>query len=225
MPRIDQLPQARRQLLNELKSHGPCSMPELAEQMAVTREAVRQQLLQLQREGWVQEDSERAGVGRVGRPAVRFRLTPAGEHLFPKQYDALAVTVLDSISERLGPGALTEVLSAIAEAKVREWAPRLEALPLEERVRALEDLYQKADAFMEIDRDGDDFRLIERNCPYLNAALHRPALCSISVHVLSVLLGRRVVREQRFQDGHGRCVFRVRADEPFAADAPFAPEP
>ena len=58
------------------------------------------------------------------------------------------------------------------------------------------------------------YRVIERNCPYLNAAMKRPALCSVTVNSLTRLLGVRVDREERFQNGDGRCVFRVYADEP-----------
>ena len=42
----------------------------------------------------------------------------------------------------------------------------------------------------------------------------QPALCSLSIETLERLLGHPVVREERFQAGHGRCVFRVRLDKP-----------
>ena len=51
--------------------------------------------------------------------------------------------------------------------------------------------------------------LIERNCPFLDVANRRPALCSVTVNTLSRLLGRRVERVRTFQNGHGRCAFRI----------------
>lgn len=61
---------------------------------------------------------------------------------------------------------------------------------------------------------GDRLSLIEHNCPFFNVAKRRPVLCSVTVSMLTRLLGYRVVREERFQNGDGRCVFRVLLDQP-----------
>jgi predicted ArsR family transcriptional regulator len=55
---------------------------------------------------------------------------------------------------------------------------------------------------------------VENNCPFLNVAAQQPALCSVTVSTLTRLLGLQVTREERFQSGHGRCVFRVHTDKP-----------
>jgi predicted ArsR family transcriptional regulator len=67
--------------------------------------------------------------------------------------------------------------------------------------------------------------LIERNCPFLKVAQAHPAVCSVSVNTLERLLGFRVVREQRFQSRHGRCVFRLRLDQPRPRNEVFTLEP
>ena len=67
---------------------------------------------------------------------------------------------------------------------------------------------------MQIEQADDGYRLIERNCPFINTAMNRPSLCSISVNALSKLLGVRVVRDEKFQTGAGRCVFHIFANEP-----------
>jgi predicted ArsR family transcriptional regulator len=63
-------------------------------------------------------------------------------------------------------------------------------------------------------KDQKGYVLVERNCPFLNVAMRRPQLCAITVNTLTRLLGVRVIREERFQDGHRRCVFRVLEDQP-----------
>jgi predicted ArsR family transcriptional regulator len=207
MTTLNQLPETRRAVLTCLKERGHLSLADLAESLSLTREAVRQQLLQLELGGFVESEQEPAS-GKAGRPAALFRLSSAGEHLFPKRYDALAVALIDAVGE-LGPAAAKQVLSKVVEAQVAEWEPRLAGKSLAEKTEALRALYLEQDAFMDVKRDGDDWLLTERNCPYLEVARQRPALCSVSVNVLSRLLGAQVVREQRIQDGHGRCVFRV----------------
>ena len=49
--------------------------------------------------------------------------------------------------------------------------------------------------------------------------MRRPILCNVSINALTRLLGVRVNREQRFQNGDGRCVFHVHADQPIDAAA------
>ena len=189
----------------------------------MTGEAVRQQLLQLQREGWIEAKVTRSSErGRTGRPATSYSLTEAGDHLFPKLYDALNVSMMDAIAEELGPEGLKRVLEKITNDKAALIESNLASLPLAARVAALKDWYLKDDPHMAVQQVEGGYRLIERNCPYINTAMNRPSLCSISVNALTKVLGFRVAREEKFQNGDGRCVFRVYAEEPVdAATMPF----
>jgi predicted ArsR family transcriptional regulator len=185
---------------------------------------VRQQIAALLAEGWVARSDAAAASGRVGRPETGYRLTEAGEHLFPKRYDELASALVGAVAETLGPQALRKVLEALTDARVKTWASRLADVPLAGRVEALAGIYEEGDGFMDVRRVPGGWELVERNCPYLNVALERPALCSTTVSALSRLLGREVVRQERFQDGDGRCVFGGSARRP-PRTVGFAPEP
>ena len=198
-----------------LKEHGSATIAQLAPHLGLTGEAVRQQLLQLQREGWVAAMTEHGAVrGRTGRPAAVYRLTDAGEHLFPKHYDALAVAVIDAIADELGMDAAVRVLARVSNDRVAVVTPTVDGRPLEERLDVLRSWYVQDDPYMSVERDGDEYELVERNCPFYNTAMNRPALCSVTVNALEQLLGVRVHREEKFQNGDGRCVFRVHANEP-----------
>ena len=210
----------RQSILEALKREGPLAIAQLAERLAMSGEAVRQQLVQLQREGWIEALHDRAAGRHSGRPAARYRLTQAGDHVFPKHYDALTVAVLDAVSSELGPEALDRILASLTDAQARVWEQRLAGKSVRERVEALRGVYEGEDPFMEAEEVSGGFRLIEHNCPFLNVALERPALCSLTVSLLSRLLGFEVVREERFQSGDGRCSFRVLMDKPRAPDAP-----
>lgn len=186
--------------------------------LQLTGEAVRQQLLQLQRDGWIEARVDRASAGRTGRPATAYSLTAAGDHLFPKQYDALNVAMIDAISDELGPQAAERVLAHVANEKANVVGPMLRELTLDQRIDALKNWYLQDDPYMETEKTEDGYRLIERNCPFYNTAMRRPNLCSVSVHALTRVLGVRVFREEKFQDGDARCVFRVLANEPVDGD-------
>lgn len=211
MSTLDQLPETRRAVLLHLKEHRRATLAQIAQALGLTREGARQQLLQLELAAFVEADARTRG--KAGRPASVYRLTAAGDHLFPKRYDALAVSLIDAVSQ-LGPTVARDVLGRIVDAQVAAWEPRLKGKSDLEKAEALRALYFDADGFMDVRREGKDLLLVERNCPYLEVAQQRPALCGVSVNVLARLFGARVVREERFQAGHGRCVFRIRAGEP-----------
>jgi len=203
----------RNRLLGYLKQKGGATAAELARQLHITREGVRQQLQVLEREGWIAR-ARRARKAHVGRPAITYEITTAGDHLFPKRYDNLSLNLVDAVAEQLGEKALITLLTALTDQQVEHWRPRLAGKSLAERLKALKGIYFEDDNHTSVQHDSRGYMLVERNCPFLNVALKRPRLCSVTVSTLTRLLGVRVVREERFQDGDRRCVFRVLADEP-----------
>ncbi|WHX98227.1 methanogen output domain 1-containing protein [Neobacillus sp. DY30] len=213
----DHMSEPRRRIILFIKNHGSSSMSELASYLDISGEGVRQHLLHLEKEGWVTRYSENNGIGR---PVLHYRLTTAGEHLFEKNYDHLTIEVLDTLTNFLGEGALKHLLSAMIEQRIRLWEPKLEGLNTDERLNVLKDFYQKDDSFMEIENKNHVYSLIERNCPFHNVALQRPILCTVSVSVLTHLLGCSVKREKRLQNGDGCCVFKVLLDEPVSENTP-----
>jgi predicted ArsR family transcriptional regulator len=206
------LPASRRHILEFLKRQGEASASEVAEHLQMTREGARQQLQSLEEEGWIARGERPAES--AGRPSVIFRITPAGDDLFPKNYDVLSMTLVDAVATQLGQEALVKLLAAITEQQVQHWLPKLEGKTLPERIKALKGIYMEEDPHTSVRKDVRGYVLVERNCPFLNVAMKRPHLCSVTVSTLTRLLGVRVVREERFQDGDRRCVFRVLEDQP-----------
>ncbi|HUP49301.1 MAG TPA: helix-turn-helix domain-containing protein [Thermoanaerobaculia bacterium] len=208
---VDQLPGTRRDILRLLKLRGPATTAEIARAFGLTHEGARKHVLDLIREGWLSSDrgtgdDDRSARG-VGRPPVRYCLTTAGDHFFVKAYDNLLLSLL-RIAADDREHAL-ELLTRVTDERVERLRPRMAGKGLARRVQALQSIYLAGDAYTEVQRDGPDHLLIERNCPYLNAALAEPAICSTTVSTLRQVTGHEVVRERRFHDGDGRCVFRI----------------
>jgi predicted ArsR family transcriptional regulator len=225
-------PAAPSALLQALKRSGPSTIRELAAALDITYEAVRQQITELVRAGWVATSGAPAAADapdgapepKPGPASRRYRPSAAAEHLFPKHYEDLSLELVQQVLERFGGAGLVEILGRMTDARVARWAPLLEGLSLEQKLRALSSLYEDKDAYMQVEWQERAPALIERNCPFLGVAQKHPAICSVSINTLERLLGCKVVRERRFQAGHGRCVFRVRLDEPQPAGAAFTLE-
>lgn len=207
-------------LLEALKRLGPLGAGVLAEKLGLTREAVRLQIVSLEEAGYV-ERRVPDPTGRAGRPGAEWALTAKGEELFPKGYDSLAALLIEAVSREMGEEALARLLARITEMRMEPFAA-LRGQPLERKLAALKDVYAPRDPYTAVERRKGELRLVERSCPFLAVAREHPELCSTTVNLLSRVLGREVVREERFQDGDGRCVFRV-TDEP--APRGFALEP
>ena len=218
---VESISDVQQQILTFIKQQGETTNAAIANQLNVSYEAVRQQLRQLEAAQLVVARKKRPEGQRVGRPTRVYTLSPTGDHLFPKAYDELAVELIDTLAAALGTEALRQVLASLTDENVRQWAPHLQDKSLLERLEALKGIYLEDDAYMEVDKGetSGELRLVERNCPFLNVASRRPALCSVTVSTLSRLLGHTVTREKRFQDGDGRCVFRVQLNQQVDTDA------
>ncbi len=211
---VNQLSEPRRTILLAIKRDGAKAASELSVELDMSTEAIRQHLMVLERGGWIERCPDRSSSQGGGRPTLRYRLTTDGEHLFPKHYDALVVDLLDSVSKHLGTEALKRVLASMADERVREWEPRLRDLGLDKQLEALKDFYVKDDGYMDIEYQADGPALIERNCPFMNVVKERPMLCSVTVTALIRLLGARVARVKKFQNGDGCCVFQIYPNQP-----------
>ncbi|HKI99971.1 MAG TPA: winged helix-turn-helix transcriptional regulator [bacterium] len=204
----------KREIANQLNRENGLTLAVLAERLGISREAVRIQINEMIHDGWVARSTQLRRGGKAGRPATLYQLTPAGQHLFPKQYDKLAQLLLQVLFEVEGLDCEHQILSDLTEQRLAPWRERLAGLSLDEKLQALKELYAAGDRFTELERLDDGWRLVEFNCPFLNVALRYPSLCSTSVNLLTRLLGVRVVREERFQDGANRCTFRILPDQP-----------
>jgi predicted ArsR family transcriptional regulator len=222
---------AARGVAAAVKQRGPATTAELATDLGLSYETVRAHVAALADGGLL--ESVRSPPAGAGRPVARWRLTNDGEHLFPKQYGALASSLLDVLGGRSDSGtpagdastggALGSALAGLVEQKVASWLPALEGADLDQRLVELTGIYAPDDPYCTVEHDDRGPVIVERNCPYLDVARRHPALCGLTVNTLSRLLGRRVVREATFQGGDGRCVFRLTGEQ--VEGTAYVPEP
>jgi predicted ArsR family transcriptional regulator len=201
----------RRRILQFIKSRGRASIEDVAAHFRIGHEGARKQVLQMEAFGWLDRPAPAEPAGK-GRPKAAYAVSLAGEQIFPKAYDRLSIALFSALAEQGDAGVVKKVLASLADRQVAAWAPLLAGKSAKDKLKALRGLYQEDDPFMSVEERDGQLILVERNCPFLSVALAHPSLCSLSVMTLERLLGHPVVREERFQAGHGRCVFRVRTE-------------
>lgn len=211
---IDGYSGMKRDILHTLKKSGPSSITDLQESLHMTGEGLRKHLVQLLKDGVVDRESITSHDPLGGRPKQKYALTIAGENIFPKHYDQIAVELIDEVSDRFGQESLSDLLESMTNKRVTEWKERLAGMTLDEKVEQLKHFYFEKDDFMEVEKSEGAIYLIENNCPVLNIVSERPAVCSVTISTFEQLLGYEVKRIEKFQDGDRRCIFRVDLTKP-----------
>jgi len=198
----------RREILVELKRAQPLTARELAAKLAISLNAVRHHVKELEAEGLVAYDRRHHGVGA---PAFAYRLTARGEGLFPRRYEATLLQFLDHVVEREGRGAAVRVLEGHFDELTRRVRGEAAGLEPERRLevvaQALADEGYMAEAGGGADRVGT---LTAHNCAMQAVAERFPELCAAEVRFLEEALGAPVDRRSHILGGCSACEYHVR---------------
>lgn len=206
----------RQQILDYLRREGRATVKDLDAHLSLTSTGVRQHLTVLEREALVEAHEER---GRVGRPALVYRLTDKGDALYPKSYDELAKVLLEEVRDLVGAQALQTLLRRVATRFADPYRERLEGLPLRERVAEASRIIEERGCLSDFVRDGGDWLIRQYTCPFPKVAGENSCVCSLDVEFVRQLVGADARLTTSLLREDGACTFRIRPVSEPAADA------
>ncbi len=203
---------ARQRVLDRLKRRDGLSPADLAADLGLTAEAIRQHLAALEADGYVASDT-RPPSGR-GRPASVWRLTERARALFPDRHAELTVGLLDAMTRAVGPEGVHRIVEVRARDQVRQY---IGAMPppsasLKSRIEALAKVRSEEGYMAEVRQVGQgEYHLIEHHCPICEAATTCRSLCDSELEVFQRCLGRgvRIERIEHLLSEDRRCVYRI----------------
>ena len=198
----------RQEILDYLRRHSQASVRELGGHLHLTATGIRQHLTVLERDGLVESREER---GHVGRPALVYRLTPVGDALYPKKYDALANALIEEARGLLGPDALQKLMKRVAARFAEPYQVRVDGKAPFERAAEATRIIQERGALAEYAREGDDVLIRQRTCPFPGVATRNSAVCALEVEFVRRLVGADARLTTSLLRGDGACTYRVRA--------------
>lgn len=195
----------RESLMRELLHHKVegLTLDELGVRLGITRTAVQQHVTALERDGFV------TAIGRRstgGRPSRAYGLTEAGREVFPRQYDLLALGMLESVRKELGDEAVEGLLRRMADSMAAERVASLDVLSASERLEAVVEIMNQLGYDASMDPDGRG--ISAKNCVYHKLASKTRAVCRFDTRLLSNLLGEDVELTHCMADGERTCTFR-----------------
>jgi len=201
----------RQEILDYLRRRGQATVRDLGAHLALTPTGIRQHLTVLERDGMIEAHEER---GRVGRPALVYRLTSAGDGLFPKKYDALANALIDEARVLLGPEALQKLMKNVAARFAEPYMARLEGKSPNERTEEATKILQERGCMAEQTWDGEDLLIAQHACPFPNVATRNSAVCALDVEFVRRLVGADARLTTSLLRGDDACTYRVRTAKP-----------
>lgn len=203
-----QMPATRRRILTLLKEKGELTADELATLLGISAVAVRRHLTKLERDQLVAYEEIQRGMGR---PSYVYRLGEAADDFFPRRYEELATTMLDTVRDLYGTEAIDAIFGKRTKHIIQEYRRRINAASLEKRLEQLTKL-READGYMSSwePSEDDTFILREANCPIFHVAESCDSACNHDVILLEHLLDANLVRKGHLANGDGACCYEVK---------------
>jgi predicted ArsR family transcriptional regulator len=187
---------------------------DIAARLGLTHNAVRAQLVPLQRDGLVREGGLQSSATR---PAVVYELDPTAELILSRAYIPFVAELVQVLGEQLPPAQLEEVMRSVGRRLAAEWPP-LQG-DLRQRVEGASALLEELGAPSEVEERNGDLVIRGHGCA-LAAAVHgRREVCHSLESLLAELI-RAPVRECCERGERPRCRFAIARGDGEGSDPP-----
>jgi predicted ArsR family transcriptional regulator len=196
----------RGKIVSELRRRGSASAADLARSFGLSPNAVRQQLVVLERDGLVAERPVRRGPTK---PTYEFSLTSDADKLFPQGYDKMLTAVLRELRSQFGTPAVEQIFNGLSKRALERARRTITAQDPEQKVAQLTEMLRKGGVVAEYSLIDGGFALHEHCCPYSDAAKENPEVCQVIHHVIDETIGEHVQTESLAHGGK-ECRFEMR---------------
>lgn len=200
----------RGKIVAQLRERGSASAADLAGLFGLSPNAVRQQLVVLERDGLVEERAVRRGPTK---PTLEFSLTPKADSLFPQQYDKMLAAVLREVRAEFGAPAVEQIFERIGERAVAYTKSKVTASDAEGKVAQLTQVLRDRGVVAEYSLVEGGFLLQEHTCPYSGVVKEHPEVCSVIHHVIDEAIGGEHQQIESLASGGKSCTFALKGVE------------
>lgn len=193
-----------------LKMNEEMTSSILAEELDISKEGARQQLLKLEARGLIKSFSKSEGVGR---PITYYALSDKGLSRFPDSHAQITVELLRSIKSLLGENALNLLISDREKQTFSRYNEDLKGLSsIEARLKRLSELRSEEGYMAELKEEDGTYFLVENHCPICAAATECQGFCRAELKNFRDLMGEdyQVERVKHIISDGQRCVYKIR---------------
>lgn len=207
---------ARGKIVGALRERHSASAFDLAEQFGLSPNAIRQQLVLLERDGLVAGRSVRRGKTK---PTVEYSLTSEADRYFPQRYDKMLNAVLREIRVAGGDDAVKAVFQRIGKRSAERLTAGPESQP-EGQLLSLVESLKSAGVTAELrTTERGKLTLHEHSCPYASVVAENPEACSAIHSILDAVVPGKAEQVESLATGGTECRFEIDVTTQTAATA------
>jgi predicted ArsR family transcriptional regulator len=200
---------ARGKIVAALRERRSASAFDLAAQFGLSPNAIRQQLVLLERDGLITGRSVRRGKTK---PTVEYSLTPDADRFFPQRYDKMLNAVLREIRVAGGADAVKAVFQRIGKRSAERLTADPQAQPEGQLISLVESL-KSAGVTAELRTTGTGtMTLHEHSCPYASVVAENPEACSAIHTILDAVVPGKAEQVESLATGGTECRFEISVD-------------
>jgi predicted ArsR family transcriptional regulator len=196
----------RGRIVTALRRRRAASAVELAAEFGLSPNAVRQQLVFLERDGFVTERSVKRGPTK---PTLEYSLAPAADGLFPQRYDRMLNAVLRDVRETGGESAVREIFDRMGQRAAERNRARFKDKDTRGRVYELAEILRESGVETEVVETERGFELREHNCPYAKTVSENPEVCRVIHTVLHETMPGEPAQVESLATGGSACRFEI----------------
>jgi predicted ArsR family transcriptional regulator len=201
------LQSTRGKIVSALRRRHAASAFDLAAEFGLSTNAVRQQLLTLERDGYVAERAVKRGPTK---PTLEYSLTPSAETLFPQHYDRMLNAVLRQVKDTFGSAGIDTVMAGMSKRAVEKFKSRITASDARGRANELAAVLREEGVEADVIDLNGTIQLREHNCPYSKTVGEHPEVCSIIHTVLHETVAAETTQVESIATGGDACRFEIK---------------
>jgi predicted ArsR family transcriptional regulator len=198
----------RGKIVGALRERRSASAFDLAAEFGLSPNAIRQQLVILERDGLISGRSVRRGKTK---PTVEYSLTAEAERYFPQRYDKMLNAVLREIRTAGGDEAVKAVFQRIGKRSAERIAAGTPAA--EERLELLVSALKASGVNAQLQKtEHGTILLHEHTCPYASVVAENPEACSAIHTILDHVAPGKSQQVESLATGGAECRFEISID-------------
>jgi predicted ArsR family transcriptional regulator len=193
----------RGKIILQLRA-GSKTVNELASMLGLTDNAIRANLLTLERDHLI---TQSGSVKGFRKPHFSYALTHEARELFPKAYDSLFNGLISEFKSKLSTAALVDSLRSIGR-RIGLKAASQDGGSLDDRLERSLTVLEELGGSAQVTGGKEKIIIRSEACPFADAVNEHPEVCQVAEAMLQEIVGEPV-KEVCDRTGSPKCCFEI----------------